>query len=130
MASTPAREFFDKQLERIAQGRIDEMVDNDYLDDAVLITFFNGFEDSPPPMTVRGGGAIKEYFHKYMGAVGSIDIKTLNFAEDYDGKNGSIFFQTTFICNLGLVNVGDAWQMRDAKISRHFAFWATDRPGA
>lgn len=130
MATTPAREFYEKHLEQIAAGRIDEMVDHDYTQDAVLITFFNGFDDSPPPMTIKGSAAIKEFFHKYMEVVGSIDVKTVELAEDFDGTSGGICFQASMNCNLGLVKVGDAWQMRDGKIFYHYGFWNSDKPQA
>lgn len=128
MSTTPGREFFDKHLARIAAGEIDAMVENDYTEDAVLITFFNGFEGREPPMTVRGRAAIGQFFHDYMKVVGEINVQTLEFTEDFDGQNGAIFFQATFTCNLGLVSVGDAWQMKDGKIFYHYGFWASDKP--
>lgn len=117
---SPGRKFFNTHLETIAAGKIDEMVDRDYTEDAVLITYFNGFPDQPQPITIRGREHIKKFFHKYMSVIGNIDIKTLDFTE----TENSIFFQATFTCNLGLVTVGDAWYMQDGKITYHFGFWA------
>lgn len=112
------RQFFDRHLETIAAGKIDEMVDRDYAEDAVLITFFNGF-DTPPPLTIKGRENIKKFFHDYMKTIGTIGIQSLDFTETED----TIFFQAKFTCNLGLVSVGDAWTMRDGQIAYHFGFW-------
>jgi ketosteroid isomerase-like protein len=94
------------------------MVDRDYTEDAVLVTFFNGF-DTPPPLTIKGREGIKKFFHEYMNTIGTIDVKTLGFTETED----AIFFQATFTCNLGLATVGDAWYMRNGQIAYHFGFW-------
>lgn len=118
---SPGRQFFDKHLETISAGNIDEMVDRDYAEDAVLVTFFNGFPDETPPITVKGREAIKQFFKKYMATIGSIDVKSLDFTEAGD----DIFFQAKFTCDLGLMNVGDAWTMRDGQIAVHFGFWAS-----
>lgn len=116
---SPGRQFFDKHIETILAGKIDEMVDRDYALDAVLITFFNGFADTPPPITIKGRENIKKFFHDYLKTIGSIDIKSLDFTE----SEGAIFFQAKFNCNLGLMSVGDAWTMRDGQIAYHFGFW-------
>jgi hypothetical protein len=122
MAATPGRQFFDGHLARISAGKIDEMVDNDYTENAVLITFFDGL-DTPPPITVRGRAAIKDFFHRYMEVVGNIDVKSLDFAEDYDGKQGGICFQAAFDSRLGRLTAADAWFMKDGKIDFHQGFF-------
>jgi len=114
------RLFFDQHLETIASGDIETMVDRDYAEDAVLTTFFNGFADQPAPITVKGRPEIKKFFKKYMGVIGEIDVKTLNFTE----TNSDVFFQATFTCDLGLMTVGDAWVMKNGKIATHFGFFA------
>lgn len=119
--TSPGRQFFDTHLEAIAAGKIDEMVDRDYTENAVLVTFFNGFADETAPMTIQGRKAIKQFFHQYMKVIGAIDVKTLNFTE----TESTVFFQATFTCNLGLVTVGDAWTMENGQIAYHFGFWAS-----
>ena len=116
---SPGRKFFNTHLETIASGKVDEMVDRDYTEDAVLITYFNGFADMPAPITIQGRENIKQFFHKYMKAIGHIDLKSLDFTETED----TIFFQANFNNDLGSVNAGDAWMMRDGKIAYHFGFW-------
>jgi len=61
MTTTPGQKFLDRHLSQISAGKIDEMVDNDYKEDAVLITFFNGFE-TPAPITVKGRDGLKKFF--------------------------------------------------------------------
>jgi len=121
-ATTPARQFFDGHLAFLAAGKIDEMIDHDYAEDAVLITFFDGLPQ-PPPITVRGRAALKVFFHDYMNVVGNIDIKSLTFAEDYDGKDGGICFQASMDSSVGRLNVGDAWSMKNGQISFHYGFF-------
>jgi hypothetical protein len=118
--TSPGHQFLDKHLESITAGKIDEMVDRDYTQDAVLITFFNGFDETAP-LTIRGREAIKRFFHNYMRVIGTIDVKTLDFTE----TESSIFFQAKFTCNLGLVTVGDAWAMENGQIAYHYGFWAS-----
>ncbi|MBR8833781.1 MAG: hypothetical protein DSM106950_07000 [Stigonema ocellatum SAG 48.90 = DSM 106950] len=115
---SPGRQFFDTHIETIMAGKIDDMVDRDYAENAVLITFFNGFQ-TPPPLTIVGRKNIKTFFHDYLKTIGYIDIKSLDFTE----AEGAIFFQAKFNCNLGQVSVGDAWTMRDGQIAYHFGFW-------
>ena len=119
VAVSSNRKFFDAHLEAIAAGKIDEMVDRDYAENAVITTFFNGFPDRPAPFTIKGRQEIKKFFHEYMNVIGNIDVKTLDFTE----TETSIFFQATFTSNLGLAIVGDAWYMQNGKIAHHFGFW-------
>jgi hypothetical protein len=111
--------FLEAHLTSIAAGKIDEMVDRDYAENAVLITFFNGFQ-TPAPLTIKGREAIKKFFHEYLNLIGTINVKSLNLTETED----TIFFQATFTCNLGLVTVGDAWTIQNSQIVYHFGFWA------
>ncbi|MFO1424449.1 MAG: nuclear transport factor 2 family protein [Candidatus Competibacteraceae bacterium] len=123
-----AAQFFENHLNLIAAGKIDEMVDHDYTEDAILITFFNGFKDMPPPIAISGRQAIKDFFRRYMTVIGKINIKTIICShENYkaEGK-GAVLFQAEFECDLGLMKVGDGWEIRDGKIATHFGFWASE----
>lgn len=115
---SPGRQFLDAHVEAIVAGNIDEMVDRDYTEDAVFISFFNGF-DTPPPITIKGREGINFFFHEYMSVIGTIDVKSIDFTE----FENAIFYQTTFNCNLGLATAGVAWTMQDGKIAYHFGFW-------
>ena len=117
-AITPGQKFMDAHLASIGAGKIDEMVDRDYTENAVLITFFPAFE-TPPPLTIKGREAIKKFFHKYLNLIGNIEIKNMDLTETED----TIFFQTSFNCNLGLVQAGDALTLQNGQIVHHFGFW-------
>lgn len=118
---TPGRKFFDEHMKYIYAGKIDEMIDDQYTEDAVLISPFDVLK-TPPPHVVKGNKALKEFFHTYIGYQGSIDVEKLyNFAETDD----SIFFQAIFTSKTGKWVVGDAWHMRGGltgKIDVHYSF--------
>lgn len=116
--ATPGRQFFDKQLEYLSANKIDELIDNQYASDAVLISAFNVLP-SPPPHVVRGNKALKEFFRAYVDWHGSINVEELtNFVE----IEKSIFFQAVFTSKTGRWAAGDAWHMRDGQIEVHYAF--------
>lgn len=118
MSTTPGRKFFDRHLAFIHAGDIDALIDNQYTEDAVLISPFD-FLDTPPPHVVRGNRALKDFFRKYTAWHGSMNVESLyDFAETDD----SVFFQAIFTSNTGRWVVGDAWHLTDGKIDTHYAF--------
>jgi len=105
-------------MEYIYANKIDEMIDDQYAPDAVLISPFNVLP-TPPPHTIRGNKALKEFFHTYIDWQGSINVEELsNFVE----TENSIFFQAIFTSRTGKWAVGDAWHMKDGKIQVHYSF--------
>jgi predicted SnoaL-like aldol condensation-catalyzing enzyme len=115
---TPGRKFFDEHMVYIGNNDVDGMIDDQYTDDAVLISPFD-ILDTPPPHTVRGNKALKEFFHKYLDWQGGIEVESLyNFAE----LNDSIVFHAIFTSKTGRWVVSDAWHMRDGKIDRHYSY--------
>jgi len=121
VATTPGRKFFDDHMAYIYAGKIDEMIDDQYTEDSVLISPFDALP-TPPPHIIRGNKALKEFFHIYMAYQGSIQVEKLyDFAETDD----SIFFQAIFTSKTGRWVVGDAWHMRGGltgKIDVHYSF--------
>ena len=116
--TTPGRKFFDEHMAFIYANKIDEMIDDQYAQDAVLISPFDVL-DTPPPHIVRGNKALKEFFRTYIGWQGAIQVEKLyDFAETPE----SIFFQAIFTSKTGRWVVGDAWHMRDGKIAVHYSF--------
>jgi SnoaL-like domain len=116
--TTPGRKFFDEQMAYIGANDVDGLIDGHYTPDAVLITPAD-FLDTPPPHIVRGTQELKDYFRKYLAWQGEIKVESLfDFAETDD----SIFFQAIITSKTGRWVVGDAWYMRDGKISRHYSF--------
>jgi hypothetical protein len=121
VATSPGQKFFDEHMAYIYAGKIDQMIDDQYAQDAVLISPFDALK-TPPPHIVRGNKALKEFFHIYMEYQGSIQVEKLyDFAETDD----SIFFQAIFTSKTGRWVVGDAWHMRgglSGKIDVHYSF--------
>jgi hypothetical protein len=116
--TTPGRKFFDEHMAYIYANKIDEMIDDQYTQDAVLISPFDVLA-TPPPHVIRGNKALKEFFRTYIGWQGSINVEELtNFVE----TEKSIFFQAVFTSRTGRWAVGDAWHMRDGKIEVHYSF--------
>ena len=116
--ATRGREFFDKHMEYIYAGNIEGMIDDQYREDAVLISPFDVLS-TPPPHIVRGRPALKEFFGTYMSWQGAIEVESLyDFAETED----AISFQAIFTSQTGRWVVGDAWYMLDWMIAYHFSF--------
>lgn len=120
--TAPGKQFFDQHMQYIAEGKIDEMVENDYHEDAVLTSFFYGL-DTPPPLIIKGHDQLKKFFHDYLNLIGQIDIETLDFTEEYDGNEGATSLQASFTCNLGKIKTADAWTMKQGKVAYHFGFF-------
>lgn len=102
------RRFYEEQIRYLQAGDVDGLIDNQYTDDATLVSFDN---------QIKGNAALKEYFRGYLGMLGSLDVlSTDKFVETDD----SLFFQATVKSRLGKATVYDAWVLRDGKISHHF----------
>ena len=110
--ATPGRQFFDEHMAYIYAGNLDGMIDDQYREDAVLISPFD-ILDTPPPHIVRGREALKAFFHKYIEWQGSINVESLyDFAETED----AISFQAIFTSRTGRWVVGDAWSLKDRRL--------------
>ena len=118
MSTTPGRAFFDEHMAFIYRKDIDGLIDKQYTADAVLISPFNVLE-SPPPHTIRGNRALKDFFRIYTAWQGEIEVESVdNFVE----TENSIFFQAIFTSKTGRWAVGDAWHMTAGKIDTHYSF--------
>ena len=115
---TFGRKFFDEHMAYIGANDVDGMIDNQYTEDAVLISPFDVL-DTPPPHIVRGRAALKEFFKIYLAYQGMIDVEKLY---DFPETENSIFFQAVFTSKTGRWVVGDAWHMTDGMIDTHYSF--------
>jgi hypothetical protein len=118
MSTTPGRKFFDEHMAYIYANDVAGMIDNQYTQDAVLISPFD-ILDVPPPHTVRGNQALKDFFNIYLPWQGAINVEDLT---DFVETENSIFFQAVFTSKTGRWAVGDAWHMTDGKIDTHYSF--------
>lgn len=108
MEDTPGKKFYEKHLGYFYAKDVDGLVENDYNEDAVLISF---------DFTVQGHEALKEIFRGYIDMIGDMKVKsTDNFTETED----IIFLEATLeTSKLGERKVYDVFMMRDGKISYH-----------
>ena len=102
------RQFYDAQIGYLVSGDVEGLIDNQYTDDATLVSFDN---------QIKGNAALKEYFKGYLQMLGSLEVvSTDKFVETDD----TLFFEATVNSNFGQAKVFDAWVLRDGKISHHF----------
>ena len=118
MSTTPGRKFFDEHMAYLGKNDVDGMIDDQYTQDAVLISPFDVLE-TKPPHTIRGNQALKAFFHTYLDWQGSINVESVY---DFVETDNSIFFQAVFTSKTGKWVVGDAWHMTGGKIDTHYSF--------
>lgn len=109
MSTTPGRAFLDRRIELITSGQFDAMVDEGYNDNAVLV----GFDGQ-----VTGKEALKAHFGTHLGALGAIQLKSVDkVAEAAD----AIFAELTVVtAAYGEVTSYEAFVLRDGKADYHF----------
>jgi len=108
MAKSFGREFYDRQIKYLESGDVDGLIDNQYLPDAVLVSF---------DFTVRGRDALVDHFRNYLERLGGIKLRSTDkFTEIEDG----IFFEATVDAGIGKARVYDIFMLKDGKILRHF----------
>src|SRR5262249_49183123 len=74
---TPGGKFFQEHMKYIYANDIDGMIDDQYTQDAVLISPFDVVAGKSPPHIVRGNKELKDFFHTYIAWQGSIDVESL-----------------------------------------------------
>ena len=102
------RDLYEAQIRYLQAGDVDGLIDNQYTNDALLVSFDH---------QIRGNAALKEYFRGYLQVLGTIEVlSTDRFVETED----TVFFEATMRTNLGQARVFDAWVLGDDKIAYHF----------
>jgi len=108
MARTPGKQFYEEQLDYLAARDIDGLVDNHYAEGGSIIAF---------DFVITGRAALKQHFQQYLEMLGYIKLKSTDkFRETED----SIFFEATVETKLGVVQVYDAFVLKDGKATHHF----------
>ena len=114
--TSSGREFYERQIRLLQAKDAVRLVDEQYADDATLVSFQN---------VIRGSEALKEYFRGYLELLGDLElISTDKFRETHD----SIFFEATVKTNFGRGRVYDAMVIQDGKIKYHFTGVIDDPP--
>ncbi len=116
--TSPGRTFLDEHMAYIAAKDVDGMIDNQYTEDAALISPFDILQ-TPPPHVLRGREAIKDFMRKYLDWQGEINVESFY---DFVELDDSICFQAIFTSHTGRWVVGDEWHLREGKIDRHYSF--------
>lgn len=105
---TPGKKFYDNQVALLESGRAEQVVTQQYHEDAQLL----GFDAN-----VKGRAALIEHFRGYLAHLGSLKVlSTDKFAETDD----AIFFEATVRTDLGVARVYDVFMLRDGKATHHF----------
>jgi len=105
---TARRRLYEDQIRFLRAGDVEGLIDNQYTDDATLVSF---------DTQVTGAAALKEHFRGYLEALGNLDVlSTDKFVETGD----TIFFEAKVKTDLGEATVYDAWVLRGGKIAYHF----------
>lgn len=104
------KDFYKEQLAMMASGRIDELVEKHYHEDAVMVTF-DGIRS--------GREELKKYYVDTLKLMGNITyLATEYFAETED----VVIFKSVITSDgRGTVNADNALYMKDGKIWRHIA---------
>lgn len=109
MSTSPGRAFLDRRIELLTAGKFEQMVDEDYNDDALLVDF-NG--------TVRGKAALREHFATHFPALGGITLKSIDKLVETED---SLFCQITVITGAyGEVTSYEGFVLRNGKADYHF----------
>ena len=122
MAKTPGQTYFDQHVGYLMSGNLDNLVNEQYTEDAVMISPFDILE-TPPPHILTGREAIKNFLRKWLDYHGkSTFTSQTNFAELAD----SVTFHATMTSQTGNWMLGEAWHvvggLPGGKIDRHYGF--------
>ncbi len=109
MSTTPGRIYIDRRIELLVAGKTDQMVDEGYNQDAVLI-HLDG--------QVKGNTALKEYFREHIPGLGGIKLNAIGkFSETKD----AVFIELTVTTGTyGDVTSYEAFVLRGGKAQYHF----------
>jgi hypothetical protein len=102
------RQFYERQLQYLFDKDVDGLIDNNYNEDAVLVSFDN---------VVRGRPALKEHFRNYLQMLGDLKVKSTDKFQETDD---TIFFEASVESNFGPAVVYDSFVLDNGKISYHF----------
>ncbi len=108
-----AQNFYNEQLEMLADRDVAKLVETHYNDDAQMLLL-----TADEPMTAKGKEEIANLFSNYLEYVFRGFVSTEKFITN---NEDSLFFEATIDTVNGHVRVYDALYLRDGKISRHFS---------
>jgi aerobic carbon-monoxide dehydrogenase small subunit len=108
IVDTKAKQFYQRQVKYLMSKDVERLVDENYLEDAVLTS---------GDFTVRGKPALKEHFQNYLKWVTIKEVKSTDLFVETDN---TVLFEATIESNFGTAKVYDAFVLRDGKVAYHF----------
>jgi ketosteroid isomerase-like protein len=111
MSTTPGRAYFDRRFELIKALKIDQLVDETYTEDALLVDLMGG-------VTIRGRAALKEHFQQHFPMMGTVELKAIDkIVESED----ALFLEMTVNTGAwGTVTTHEGFVLRNGQASYHF----------
>jgi hypothetical protein len=110
MSTTPGRIYIDRRIELLVAGMTDQLVDECYSQDAVLISLDG---------SVKGKAALKEYFGKHIPDLGSVELKGIDKLEETED---AVFAELTVTTGkYGDVTSYEAFVLRGGMAEYHFS---------
>lgn len=106
---SPGKQFFRRQVGCLISKDVDRLVDENYLENAVLTSGTS---------TVRGKQALKDHFHDYLDRV---TIKAVMSTDLFVETDDTLLFEATMDTNIGIAKVYDAFVLKDGKVAYHFS---------
>jgi hypothetical protein len=116
--TTPGQMFFDKHMSYLMGRDLDRLLEEQYTEDAVLITTFD-ILDTPPPHIIQAGPKLKEFFAKWLDYHGEMKVDAMT---DFTALDDSISFQALMTTQTGKWAMFEAWHLAGEKIDRHYGF--------
>jgi hypothetical protein len=118
VSDSPGQQFFQKHMGYLMSGDLHTMLQDQYAEDAILITPFD-ILDVPPPHIIHAGPAMEDFFRKWLDYHGAM---TLDSLYDFAELDDSISFQALITSQTGKWVLGEAWHLANGKIDRHYGF--------
>ncbi len=109
------KELFDRQMEYLQAKAVDPLIDNNYNEDAELISLVGD------PFVVKGSAALKTHFRNYLAQTGDFqEIVLTKVVKTED--TFAVEAQVTLNQNGQIIQIGvyDAFHLQNGKIARHF----------
>jgi hypothetical protein len=109
MSTTPGRMYIDRRIELLVAGKTDQMVDEGYSQDAVLISLDG---------QIKGNTALKEYFRAHIPALGGVKLNAIGKLSETED---AVFIELTVTTGkYGDVTSYEAFVLRGGKAQYHF----------
>jgi aerobic carbon-monoxide dehydrogenase small subunit len=108
IADTPARRFYQRQVEALLAKDVDGLVEGSYHADAQLTT---------PDVVVVGHDALRQHFREFLSFM---TIEEIESTDKFVESGNAVMWEATVRVSTGRVHVYDAFVLDDGKARYHF----------